>query len=341
MDDRLRKTERLIKMWLLLLGNPFRFTTRDLAGRFQVNVKTVYRDLDALDVELRVPVQKQGAKWGIDDGYFLPPIRFSVPKALTIFLSARLMLGYSHRYDPYADSAFTKLGSVVPPVLREQIQKTLDWMQGLPRDDRRLRTLAKLAEAWVSGHRVRIAYRSLPAKKAAKRVIEPYFIEPAATGHASYVMAYCHRARALRTFKVERIEAIDLLPETYTIPSDFDANTHLGSAWGIVAEGEVKRIKLRFAPDLSRLMEESVWHPSQVLERQPDGSLIMTLTVADTPELLSWILRWGAGVEVLEPRDLRKEALHTARAMLKVYQRKDFDMRVSKALASIGLRRTL
>jgi len=69
-------------------------------------------------------------------------------------------------------------------------------------------------------------------------------------------------------------------------------------------------------------MEEAVWHPSQVLELQSDGSIIMTLSVTNTVELYSWILGWGEKVEVLEPKELRQQMIETARTMLNIYQKK-------------------
>jgi len=69
-----------------------------------------------------------------------------------------------------------------------------------------------------------------------------------------------------------------------------------------------------------RIMEETVWHPSQVLEKQKNGSMIMTLRVTDTVDLYSWILGWGEKIEVLEPPELRKEVMRTAEKMLKIYQ---------------------
>jgi len=319
--ERLKKTERMLRIWLLLLRNPFRFTTRDLADKFGVNVRTIYRDLVTLGNELMVPVYEERARWAVRDDYFLPPIRFTVSEALNIFLAARLMMQYSHRYDPNVDSTFSVLASVLPAPLKEQVQRTL-WMQALPRDERHLLVLAKLAEAWTSQRRAKITYRSLPAAKATERVIEPYFIEPAAPGHSSYVIAYCHRARELRIFKVERIEGIDLTDETYTIPPDFDANRYFSAAWGIVVEGEEQTVRLRFSPEIARLMEETVWHPSQVLEKQADGSVIMTLKVFHTYELVTWILGWGEKVEVLEPAELRGEVLQAAKEMVKIYQKK-------------------
>ena len=68
-------------------------------------------------------------------------------------------------------------------------------------------------------------------------------------------------------------------------------------------------------------MEETIWHPSQVLEPQSDGTVIMRLKVIDTVELYSWILGWGEKVEVLEPDELREEIIETAKAMLDVYKK--------------------
>jgi len=174
----------------------------------------------------------------------------------------------------------------------------------------------------VAQRRVIITYRAFDAEKAIERIIEPYFIEPAAIGHASYVVAYCHRAGAIRNFRIGRIESIRVTDESYTIPPDFDANKYFGPAWGVSVEGEVKTIRLWFDRKVARLVEETVWHPSQVLERQKDGSMVMTLQVMDTMEFFRWILWWGEDVEVLEPPEIRDAVIETAEAMREVYMKK-------------------
>ena len=93
-----------------------------------------------------------------------------------------------------------------------------------------------------------------------------------------------------------------------------------GSSPGIVVEGDVKTIRLKFSPEIARIIEETIWHPSQVLERPKDGSVIMTLQVMDTVDLYSWILSWGEKVEVLEPEELRQDVIDSAKAMLDVYE---------------------
>jgi predicted DNA-binding transcriptional regulator YafY len=316
------RTARLLNVEHLLYQKPRGLTVEEIANFCGVTKRTTYRDLKALEDALKIPIWQEGIRRGIVEGHFLPPIRFTVPEALNVFLAARLMLSYARRYDPSMASIFTKLNSIVPSPLREDIQKTLEWMQRQPRNDKYLQVLTTLAEVWVSRHRVRIVYRALGAKKAAERIIEPYFIEPAATGHASYVIAYCHRTKSLRIFKIERIESAEITAETYVIPPDFNASAYLSSSWGIEVGGEVKTIRLKFVPELARIMEETIWHPSQVVQKHHDGSVILTLRVTETSELLSWILGWGDRVEVLEPKELRREVIASARAMLNTYKRK-------------------
>lgn len=316
------RTARLLKVEHLLYQNPRGLKVEEISSRCEVSKRTAYRDLHALEIELGVPIWEQGTKRGITEGYLLPPIHFTLPEALNVFLAARLMLSYTHRDDTNVASTFTKLNSIVPAPLRDQIQKTMEWMRKQPKDDRYLRTIAALAEAWISRQQIKIIYRALEAKKTTERIIEPYFIEPAAAGHSSYVIAYCHRAHKIRTFKIERIESIGPPLEHYVIPPTFDANEFFGSSWGIAVYGEVKTIKLRFIPEIARIMEETVWHPSQVVEKQKDGSVIMTLRVTVTDELRFWILSWGEKVEVLEPVKLREMVARTGQAIVDVYKEK-------------------
>jgi predicted DNA-binding transcriptional regulator YafY len=134
------------------------------------------------------------------------------------------------------------------------------------------------------------------------------------------VIGYCHYKKEVCTFKVERIESATVLPETYSIPPDFDANKLFGSSWGIVVDGEVKTIRLKINdPALSRILSETVWHPSQTFQKRSDGSTVMTIKVTNTPELCTWIMGRGEKVEVLAPPEIRRHMAETAENMTKLY----------------------
>jgi predicted DNA-binding transcriptional regulator YafY len=165
--------------------------------------------------------------------------------------------------------------------------------------------------------------QSILSEEIKERIIEPYFIEPAAFGHSSYVIGYCHLKKSMRTFKIERIKSAEILDKKYTIPKDFDANKLLQSSWGIIADGEIKTIKMKIKDrDMIRLMQETIWHPTQQFEKRQDGSTVMTLHLADTCEFISWVLGWGERIEVLEPAELREQVIDTVRKMQKIYREK-------------------
>ena len=75
--------------------------------------------------------------------------------------------------------------------------------------------------------------------------------------------------------------------------------------------GKPVTVELLFDKSTTAWVKDRTWHASQQVERQKDGRLRMTLTVAATPEVVSWLLGFGGGVTILRPREL-KDAVRTA-----------------------------
>ena len=89
-------------------------------------------------------------------------------------------------------------------------------------------------------------------------------------------------------------------------PRDFDFDSYIGSSFGVVAE-PATCVRIRFAPSWTTYVRERSWHPSQKLEPLQDGGLELSMEVGGNAELRSWVLSFGSGAEVLEPRSLREE----------------------------------
>jgi predicted DNA-binding transcriptional regulator YafY len=314
------RVARLLKVWHLLNQTPRGLSINNIAKFCEVSSKTTRRDLAALESELGLPIWEDNAIYGIVEGYVLPPIQFSLPEALNIFLASRLMLRYSNKYDPNTVSLFLKLNSVMKPPLQDEIQKTLDWMGTLPKDQNLFTVLSTVAKGWIEGRCVEITYQGIGKGKPGKRVIEPYFIEPAAAGHASYVVGHCQKTNSLRTFKIERIQSAMLLKDCYTSPTDFNANQYFSNAMGIMADENSIKVKLKFFDEIAEIVQETVWHPSQAFEAQDDGSVVMTLQVSDTWDLFRWVLGWGDKVMVVEPTEFKARVRIAAEITLAHYQ---------------------
>ena len=313
------RTARLLKIQVLLGQNPSGLKVEEIARRCSTSVRTVYRDLSALELELDVPVWQEGNRRGVVAGFHLSPVLFTIPEAMNISLAARLMQSHSRWYDPHRASALVKLKSVVPPPLRKQIENTIEWMEKQPRNERQIAISERMANAWISQHQVTIRYRDKEEEEPKEFTIDPYYIEPATPGNFGFVVAYCHLDKSISIFKISCIDSARLEPRRYTIPDTFDVVQYLSPAWGTIKDESVQTVKLHFRSHRSRPIVAAIWDTSQVIEPQPDGSLIMTAKVAINNDFRSWVLGWGDEVEVIEPEKLRNEIINMNESVRSMY----------------------
>ena len=66
----------------------------------------------------------------------------------------------------------------------------------------------------------------------------------------------------------------------------------------MITDQPLVRVVVRFSPEVASRVAETTWHPTQVIEPEPDGSLTWTARVAGIQEIRSWILGWGGEAEV-------------------------------------------
>jgi predicted DNA-binding transcriptional regulator YafY len=314
------RTARLLKVEMLLIQKPDGLSVKELISKCGVSKRTIYRDLIALENELGIPIWENKNKRGIVEGYCLPPISFTPLEAMRVFLSLRLMLNYSHIYDQTTAGTFMKLNTVIPWPLRQQNQSCLEYLEKLPRNEKTINNLDSLASAWMSRRRVRFRFQEITDNKPTERIFDIYFIEPGVWGHSTYLIGYCHLKNTIYTYKTDRIIG-DVIQEkeSYDIPPDFNALDYLESVWTIQNERETMITKLLFNSKIKEAVKNTVWHPSQELQCQSDGSVIMTLKVRNTLDFRSWILGWGPDVEVLEPENLRKSVILACKELQNIY----------------------
>ena len=302
----------------LLKCSKYGLTVDQLAEQCRVSKRTIYRDFEALE-SIGMPVYDEGNRYFLMPGATLPAVTFTVPEAMSVFMATRLLLQQSSVYNQHIASTFTKLASVVPSPLSEEILKTLQWMRRRRADETVVKVLNIVSQCWIERRKVMIRYWSLGGDSYEERTIEPYFIQPSAMDHAIYIIAYCHLRAELRVFRLDRIAEATALGSHYTIPESFDANEFLNSFWGITATGKPRTVKLRFHPHVARIAAETVWHSSQTTASLTDGAAIVTIKVALTRDLVAFVLGWSDMVKVLAPRDLQTRVTTAARRIQTMY----------------------
>jgi predicted DNA-binding transcriptional regulator YafY len=313
---------RFYKVLRYLAAHPEGATVDAIAGFTAMSRRTVYRDLQALEGEIGIPTWSEGGKWGIVEGAFLPPLRLTLDEGVAFFLAGRLMAQFADRYDPDTGAAFQKLAEILPPVVARHLERTVDVLASRPPDEQLTRHLRLLARAWAERRIVELTYDAAtysPGRPPRRSRVHPYLLEASATTRALYLIGFDESRAAVRTFKLQRILELSLAPETFEPPDTEVVQEGLGRAWGVITDQEEVEVELRFDAAIAGLVTETVWHPTERVAHEDDGSVVWRARVPGTVEIRRWILGWGAQVEVLAPPELRAEVAEIYRKAAERY----------------------
>ena len=298
----MNRLDRLLAM-LLVLQRRKLVRAEDLAARFEISKRTVYRDVAALS-EMGVPVVAQpGEGYSLMAGYFLPPLLFTPDEAAALFLGAKWLAAQATGKLPKStDGALTKLAHVLPAQTLDEVQRLTDILhffvlqRSFNLDDA---TLADLQRAINERRAVQITYHSLQRDETTTRVIEP--ADLTYSDSAWYVNGYCRLRQEQRSFRLNRIEQYQILNERFTpktIPTP---------------PVEAITVKVRFAPGMLRWVQERQ-HYAFVHQ---EGDMLI-YQVHTLPEIQSWLFGWGTAAEVLEPETLRSAMRSEAKKLFEM-----------------------
>jgi len=300
-------------------------TASELAETLEVSVRTIYRDLEALSAA-GVPVYAEPGRNGgcqLVDGYRTRLTGLTAKEAEALFMSGvpgpvgELGLG------TVLGAAQLKVLAALPKELADRATVTrqrfhLDaptWFKS----GRNEPHLTAIATAVWDDQRVRIRYRRAGAAELDTRELEPYgLVLKAGTW---YLVA--RREGEMRTYRVSRIDKVDILDESFDRPADFD----LARFWGeMVAEFEanapaVETTLLASASALESLQRMSRYGGRALRSQEalPDGRTRCVFAFESFNDAYLDVLSLGTGVEVEEPEALRTRIIDLAGALHSMY----------------------
>lgn len=282
----------------------------DLARIFEVSKRTIYRDITALS-EARVPVvASPGAGYRLMEGYFLPPLSFTPDEAAMLVLGShavRYAVDASFRLA--AQSALRKLEAVLPPAARNRVQELHESMRifGGWASEEDADKLGALRDAILQRRVVRMHYHSPRQAAAQERDVEPYaLLHYRGVWHLT---AYCRLRTDMREFRLDRVDALTVLDERF----ERDAARFEQSRGRMPARALL--VRARFAATALRWVREERHWGFQA--EHADGT--MDFAVEEPGDIVPWLLRWGAAVEVLEPVAVREAIAGEATRVANIY----------------------
>ncbi|WP_264775261.1 helix-turn-helix transcriptional regulator [Deinococcus aetherius] len=296
-------------------------TKGELCAQFEVGVRTIERDLQTLGQmghaalphpghEKRLYIPKRGGA-------------FNAPEALAAYTAIRLAYHHSPSGNRHYRHAMEQISRVLPESIRYTLNASVVDNGAAQVQERELE---KVAQAWVDSRVLRFDYQ--PPSKPVERGNElcVYFIEISRTNLAPYVIGLERRKRGqVRTFKLSRMQHLEVLREGFEPDPAFDPKEFLSDAWGVVGSAAPITVTVRFTPDAAyRLLEGG--YPNASFRTEPDGSIYAEFRAgADKTglprELLPFLLGWGPRAEVLAPAHVREYWLGELREALRRYDR--------------------
>ncbi|MEZ4737050.1 MAG: YafY family protein, partial [Caldilineaceae bacterium] len=208
-----------------LLRSYGQLTARDLAKHLEVDTRTVRRYMVMLE-DLGMPVETVRGRYGgyrLRSGYRLPPVVFSDDEALTLVVGLLVAARVGLTNNPTgADLALAKLARVVPAALRDQLH-LLDQALTLrlPRSAVAV-TGTPLLQLTLAAYRrqpIHLHYQATDGSRS-ERTVDPYGL--VYTIGFWYLAGYCQLRQALRTFRLDRICAIEPRDGSFDLPPNFD-----------------------------------------------------------------------------------------------------------------------
>lgn len=319
------RADRLLSI-LLLLQVHRRMTARELAQRLEVSERTIHRDMEVLSAA-GVPVTAERGSnggWMLIEDYHTNLTGLNDAEIQALFLTQPSRLLSDLGLEKASEAAVIKLIAALPSMSRQGAEyarqriyvDTGGWRQ----PEETLPFLPMLLEAVWQDRRLRLIYQRSDNKKV-ERLVDPLGL--VAKGSIWYLVAAIEGG--MRTYRISRVQAVQLTDERCTRPPDFD----LASYWeqstaDFKANLPRYAATLRVDPHVLEYMRSESRFMKIEHEYEPDeeGWIKLDMNLEEEHVACEYVLSFGVEVEVLEPQTLRERVLQAAKDIVEFYARR-------------------
>ena len=295
------KDNRLFRILYYILEKE-KVTANELADKFEVSVRTIYRDIDSIS-SVGVPIfttQGKGGGIKIDNEYILNKSLFDANEKEQIIAALQ---GLEKTNKVYKSELITKLSALFKIKNSNWIEIDFtSWGSNNTYQD----LFNTLKIAIINKNIISFSYNSSKAEKINRRVkpIRLLFKE-----QDWYLYAFCLLRNDFRYFKLSRMKDLEVLATNYE--DNFE---------NIVLKREIKyentvNIKLKF----NKSVAFRVYDEFKAIVEDKKGNLYVEMKIPNNYKLYNYIFSFGANVEILEPKEIRNQFKNMINKIAKKY----------------------
>jgi predicted DNA-binding transcriptional regulator YafY len=294
---------------------------QDIANKFSISLRTVYRDVKALE-EAGVPViGEAGTGYRLMEGYKLPPVMFNQDEATALLTASKLVQSKTDAgISKHFTSALDKIRAILRHAEKDHIEEIDEHIAVMnhpaivyePKKELHLQSILKaISHSLV----LDIHYTTIEKKESTQRKIEPvgiYYL-----GSHWYLIAWCRLRNDYRNFRTDKISQLKITDES-------NSKTHppLQSFMNKMAEEkQVTKVIIEADPEIVKYFGEQKYYNGFVKEEKVDtstGSVVrMTFLSGSLMGFSRWFMLFGDHARIIEPLELSDMVAATAEAILR------------------------
>jgi predicted DNA-binding transcriptional regulator YafY len=312
----MNRIDRLAAILIQLQSRPL-VKAQDIANKFSISLRTVYRDVKALE-EAGVPViGEAGTGYRLMEGYKLPPVMFNMDEATALLTASKLVQSKTDAgISKHFNSALDKIRAILRHSEKNHIEGIDDHIAVMnhpaivhqPQTELHLQSILK---AIGSSSVIEMEYISLEKRETTTRKVEPvgiYYL-----GSHWYLIAWCQLRNDYRNFRTDKIKRLTIINET-------NSKTHppLQSFLDkMSADKEVHKVIIDIEPEVAKYLGEQKYYNGFVKEEINADHIRMTFLTGSLMGFSRWYMLYGDHAKIVEPSELNDRVAGIAENILK------------------------
>lgn len=311
----MNRLERLVN-FLIHLQSKRIIRAQELADKFKISLRTVYRDISALE-QAGVPILSEaGVGYSLLKGYNLPPLQLTDDEVTAIFTAGKFLQLYSEKTvaDSF-ESGLTKIKAILNLAEKERVSVLEEKLKVVANPYLENKVEGKVLfndvfEAVYNKILLEFKYIGVSDPIPKQRKVEPIGIY--SFGQHWYLIAWCTAKADYRTFRFDRITDFEISKERFNAQHPrMDIFIQK-----LKSEKGLEKVVIQIDMDAYRYVDEQKYYQGIVSEEKIGDKMLMTFLTGSLEGFSHWFLLLGSEADILEPVFLKEMVIHKAKNIL-------------------------
>lgn len=314
----MNRIDRLTSILLMLQSHRV-LTAEKVSKRFEISVRTVYRDLSALS-EAGVPIiAEAGVGYSLMRGYNIPPIMFTESEVAALFMSSEITNQFGDEsLKKSLEGALLKVKSALPEGHQNYLNKLGSSMEvwGRSKAHQEKQSLMPVQEAVVKRRCIHIHYNTGGKGTTTERTVE-------ALGLVFYsrqwhLIAWCRLRQEIRDFRLDRMQQWEVTDETFSGHKDFSVTKFIEEE---INACELTPVQIECEPWIIDRVAEEIPCRIETKRPQKNGNYLIEGQAYSLDWLARWLIGYGTSVIARSPNELGELVAAEAAKIAGLYQK--------------------